>query len=213
MMSRKHELLNLINIDTSWIKNMSDGKINLSNLYGLELEAKNCHACALSKTRNNVVFGKGNQNAKILIIGEAPGKDEDSSGEPFVGRAGKLLNEILFSMKLSRDNVYITNTIKCRPPENRNPNSDEINSCSRFLDRQISLISPNIIILLGKVAAERLMNTSEPMSSLRGKVHFYKNTDIPMLVFYHPAYLLRSPSEKSKVWDDILLMKSITHGS
>ena len=212
-MSRKHELLNLMNIDTSWIKNMSDVKMNLSNLNNLELEAKNCHACALSNTRNNVVFGKGNQKAKILIIGEAPGKDEDSSGEPFVGRAGKLLNEILFSMKLSRDNVYITNTIKCRPPENRNPNSDEINSCSRFLDREISLISPNIIILLGKVAAERLMNTSETMSSLRGKVHFYKNTDIPMLVFYHPAYLLRSPSEKSKVWDDILLMKSITHGS
>ena len=212
-MSRKHELLNLMNIDTSWIKNIPDGKINLSNLHSLELEAKTCHACALSNTRNNVVFGKGNQKAKILIIGEAPGKDEDSSGEPFVGRAGKLLNEILFSMKLSRDNVYITNTIKCRPPENRNPNSNEINSCSRFLDREISLISPNIIILLGKVAAERLMNTSETMSSLRGKVHFYKNTDIPMLVFYHPAYLLRSPSEKSKVWDDILLMKSITHGS
>ena len=116
-------------------------------------------------------------------------------------------------MKLSRDNVYITNTVKCRPPDNRNPNSDEINSCSRFLEGQISLISPSIIILLGKVAAERLMNTSEPMSFLRGKVHYYKNTDIPMLVFYHPAYLLRSPSEKSKVWDDILLMKSITYGS
>ena len=167
-MSRKHELLNLMNIDTSWIKNIPNSKMSLSNFTSLELEAKNCHACSLS---------------------------------------------ILFSMKLSRDNVYITNTVKCRPPENRNPNSDEINSCSRFLDGQISLISPNIIILLGKVAAERLMNTSEPMSSLRGKVHYYKNTDIPMLVFYHPAYLLRSPSEKSKVWDDILLMKSITYGS
>ena len=212
-MSRKHELLDLMNIDTSWIKKIPSLNMNLSNLYKLELEAKNCHACSLSNTRNNVVFGKGSQKAKILIIGEAPGKDEDLSGEPFVGRAGKLLNEILFSMKLSRDNIYITNTVKCRPPENRNPNRDEINSCSRFMDSQISLISPNIIILLGKVAAERLMNTSEPMSSLRGKVHYYKNTDIPMLVFYHPAYLLRSPSEKSKVWNDILLMKSITHGS
>ena len=212
-MSRKHDLLNLMNIDTSWIKNIPNGKMISSDFNRLELEARNCHACSLSNTRNNVVFGKGSQKAKILIIGEAPGKDEDSSGEPFVGRAGKLLNEILFSMKLSRDNVYITNTVKCRPPENRNPNSDEINACSTFLDSQISLISPNIIILLGKVAAERLMNTSEPMSTLRGKVHYYKNTDIPMLVFYHPAYLLRSPSEKSKVWDDILLMKSITHGS
>ena len=212
-MSRKHELLNLMNIDTSWIKNKPNGKMNLSNFNSLELEAKNCHACPLSNTRNNVVFGQGNRKAKILIIGEAPGKDEDLSGEPFVGRAGKLLNEILFSMKLTRDNVYITNTVKCRPPENRNPNSDEINSCSRFLDNQISLISPNIIILLGKVAAGRLMNTSEPMSSLRGRVHHYKDTDIPMLVFYHPAYLLRSPSEKCKVWDDILLMRSIKHGN
>ena len=212
-MSRKHELLNLMNIDTSWMKNIPNGKMNSLSFNSLELEAKNCDACSLSNTRNNVVFGKGDQKAKVLIIGEAPGKDEDLSGEPFVGRAGKLLNEILFSMKLSRDNVYITNTVKCRPPENRNPNSDEINSCSRFLEGQISLISPSIIILLGKVAAERLMNTSEPMSFLRGKVHYYKNTDIPMLVFYHPAYLLRSPSEKSKVWDDILLMRSITHGS
>ena len=137
-MSRKYDLLNLMNIDTSWIKNMHNDTINLSNFNYLELEAKNCHACALSNTRNNVVFGKGNQKAKMLIIGEAPGKDEDLSGEPFVGRAGKLLNEILFSMKLSRDNVYITNTVKCRPPENRNPNSDEINSCSSFLD--LSLI-------------------------------------------------------------------------
>ena len=212
-MSRKHELLNLMNIDTSWMKNIPNGKINSLSFNNLELEAKNCDSCSLSNTRNNVVFGKGDQKAKVLIIGEAPGKDEDLSGEPFVGRAGKLLNEILFSMKLSRDNVYITNTVKCRPPDNRNPNSDEINSCSRFLEGQISLISPSIIILLGKVAAERLMNTSEPMSFLRGKVHYYKNTDIPMLVFYHPAYLLRSPSEKSKVWDDILLMKSIIHGS
>ena len=212
-MSRKHELLNLMNIDTAWIKNLSSDKITLSNFDSLELEAKTCSACALSDTRNNVVFGKGSQKAEILIIGEAPGKDEDLSGEPFVGRAGKLLNEIVFSMKLSRDNVYITNTVKCRPPENRNPSSDEINSCSKFLDSQISLISPNIIILLGKVAAERLINTSESMSSLRGKIHYYKNTNIPMLVFYHPAYLLRSPSEKRKVWDDILLMKRISHGS
>ena len=174
---------------------------------------KSCQKCVLGKTRKKLVFGKGMEKAAVLFIGEGPGANEDAEGKPFVGRAGKLLNEILFSMKLSRDNVYITNTVKCRPPDNRNPNSDEINSCSRFLDRQISLISPNIIILLGKVAAERLMNTSEPMSFLRGKVHYYKNTDIPMLVFYHPAYLLRSPSEKSKVWDDILLMKSITHGS
>ena len=123
------------------------------------------------------------------------------------------LTEILFSVKLSRRDVYITNTVKCRPPENRNPDDDEINACSTYLDQQINLISPSVIVLLGKIAAERLMSTSEPMSSLRGKVHLYKDTQIPMLVFYHPAYLLRSPGEKSKVWDDLLLLKKLINVS
>ena len=211
-MSRKQDLLSLMNIDTSWMKNILHDEVSHTSFEDLELNSRYCDKCSLSETRNNVVFGKGSKDAKILIIGEAPGKDEDQSGEPFVGRAGKLLNEILFSMKLTRDEVYITNTVKCRPPENRNPNSDEIKSCSGFLDTQIDSISPKIIILLGKVAAESIMNTSETMASLRGKVHYYKDTKIPMLVFYHPAYLLRSPSEKRKVWDDILLMRTITDG-
>ena len=211
-MSRKQELLNLMNIDVSWMKNISHEEVNHSSFDDLELESKYCNKCTLSETRNNVVFGKGSLDAKILIIGEAPGKDEDQTGQPFIGRAGKLLNDILFSMKLTREEVYITNTVKCRPPDNRNPSNDEIKSCSGFLDNQINHISPKIIILLGKVAAESIMNTSETMTSLRGKVHFYKDTEIPMLVFYHPAYLLRSPSEKRKVWDDILFMKSVTDG-
>tara|TARA_B100000035_G_C21006838_1_gene557686 strand:+ start:764 stop:1402 length:639 start_codon:yes stop_codon:yes gene_type:complete len=210
-MSRKLELLDLMQIDTSWIKEKNVIHKSLRSLSDLKLEANNCHKCELSKTRTNVVFGKGSNKSKVLIIGEAPGKDEDISGEPFVGRAGKLLTEILFSMNLDRENVYITNTVKCRPPENRNPNGNEINACADYLDDQINIISPNIIIILGKIAAERLMHTSEPMANLRGKVHYYKDTKVPMLVFYHPAYLLRSPSEKSKVWDDILLMKRITH--
>lgn len=211
-MSRKEDLLNLMNIDTSWMRNIPNVQAKDISLDSLELESKYCKKCSLSETRNNVVFGKGSQEAKILIIGEAPGKEEDQTGEPFVGRAGKLLNEILFSMRLTRENVYITNTVKCRPPENRNPNSFEIKSCSDFLDNQINHISPKIIILLGKVAAESIMNSSEPMASLRGKVHYYKDTEIPMIVFYHPAYLLRCPSEKRKVWDDILLMRSVTDG-
>ena len=149
----------------------------------------------------------------MLFVGEAPGREEDLNGEPFIGRAGKLLTEILFSVKLSRRDVYITNTVKCRPPENRNPDDNEINACSTYLDQQINLISPSVIVLLGKIAAEALMSTSEPMSSLRGKVHLYKDTQIPMLVFYHPAYLLRSPSEKSKVWDDLLLLKKLINVS
>tara|TARA_Y100000389_G_scaffold205061_1_gene262601 strand:- start:13217 stop:13855 length:639 start_codon:yes stop_codon:yes gene_type:complete len=209
-MSRKKELLTLMNIDTSWFVDKPSYNVQQASFDDIKLEASNCQKCILSETRSNVVFGKGNQNAKILIIGEAPGKDEDLKGEPFIGRAGKLLTEILFSIKLNREDVYITNTVKCRPPENRNPSAEEISSCEHFLDKQINIISPSIIILLGKVAAERILNTSEPMSSLRGKVHYYKDSNIPTLVFYHPAYLLRSPSEKSKVWDDILFMKGIT---
>ncbi len=209
-MSRKKELLTLMNIDTSWFVDKPSYNAQQASFDDIKLEASNCQKCILSETRSNVVFGKGNQNAKILIIGEAPGKDEDLKGEPFIGRAGKLLTEILFSIKLNREDVYITNTVKCRPPENRNPSAEEISSCEHFLDKQINIISPSIIILLGKVAAERILNTSEPMSSLRGKVHYYKDSNIPTLVFYHPAYLLRSPSEKSKVWDDILFMKGIT---
>ena len=161
----------------------------------------------MAKTRNKVVFCKGNKNSNILIIGEAPGKEEDLTAEPFVGRAGKLLTEILLSIKLTRDDVYITNTVKCRPPENRNPSNEEIESCASYLDQQINLISPKVIILLGKVAAERILNSSEPMTSLRKKIFYYKDTKIPTLVFYHPAYLLRSPNEKKKVWEDILFMR------
>ena len=207
MMSRKKELLTLMNIDTSWLKTKNNTSYDLQSFSELQLEANNCQKCQLANARNNVVFGKGNEKADILIIGEAPGKEEDLIGEPFKGRAGKLLTEILFSINLSRNDVYITNTVKCRPPQNRNPSSTEISSCSHFLDKQISLISPKVIILLGKIAAERILNTSEPMAKLRSNIHYYKETNIPTLVFYHPAYLLRSPSEKKKVWDDILFMR------
>ena len=207
MMSRKKELLTLMNIDTSWLKTNNNTNYDIHSFSELQLEANNCQKCQLANARNNVVFGKGNEKADILIIGEAPGKEEDLIGEPFIGRAGKLLTEILFSINLSRNDVYITNTVKCRPPQNRNPSSTEISSCAHFLDKQISLISPKVIILLGKIAAERILNTSEPMAKLRSIIHYYKETNIPTLVFYHPAYLLRSPSEKKKVWDDILFMR------
>ena len=206
-MSRKKELLTLMNIDVSWLEDNTSRINGQTSLDDLKLEAHNCHQCLLAKTRNKVVFGKGAKNSNILIIGEAPGKEEDLTAEPFVGRAGKLLTEILLSIKLTRDDVYITNTVKCRPPENRNPSSDEIESCSSYLDQQINLISPKVIILLGKIAAERILNSSEPMASLRKKIYYYKDTKIPTLVFYHPAYLLRSPGEKKKVWEDILFMR------
>ena len=212
-MSRKLELLKLMNIDTSWMKEENHNIANFPNLDDLKTKASNCRKCQLSKERTKVVFGSGNHDANVLLIGEAPGREEDMNGEPFIGRAGKLLTEILFSVKLSRKNVYITNTVKCRPPENRNPNHDEIDACSTYLDQQINLISPSVIVLLGRIAAEALMSTSEPMSSLRGKIHLYKDTQIPMLVFYHPAYLLRSPGEKSKAWDDLILLKKLINVS
>jgi DNA polymerase len=172
-----------MNIDVSWLEDNISIKNGQTSLDDLNLEANNCHQCVLAKTRNKVVFGKGSKNSNILIIGEAPGKEEDLTAEPFVGRAGKLLTEILLSIKLTRDDVYITNTVKCRPPENRNPSSDEIESCASYLDQQINLISPKVIILLGKIAAERILNSSEPMASLRKKFIIIKTLKYQRLFF------------------------------
>jgi len=198
-------------IDVSWYKKK---KNNFSepantNLQTLNTIIKNCKKCKLHETRINTVFGEGSANAKVMIIGEAPGKDEDISGKPFVGRAGKLLTEILSSINLERNDIFITNTVKCRPPENRNPHDDEIKSCSGYLDEQIKLINPKVIVLLGKIAANRILNIDEPISNLRGKKYFIKENNIPIIVFYHPAYLLRSPLQKSKAWEDLKFMDNI----
>tara|TARA_B100001778_G_scaffold56956_1_gene43972 strand:- start:9854 stop:10306 length:453 start_codon:yes stop_codon:yes gene_type:complete len=144
-----------------------------------------------------------------MIIGEAPGREEDKAGKPFIGRAGKLLNSFLTSINLDRESIFITNTVKCRPPENRNPSEAEIQSCSGFLDRQIDIIKPKVLVLLGKIAANRLLNQDKPISELRLKKFFIEKYNIPIIVFYHPAYILRSPSQKTKVWDDLKFLKSI----
>jgi len=196
-------------IDISWYKNNNFSQPANTNLQTLDAVIKNCKKCKLHETRINTVFGDGSTNAKVMIIGEAPGKDEDISGKPFVGRAGKLLTEILSSINLERKDVFITNTVKCRPPENRNPHDDEIKSCSGYLDEQINLINPKVIVLLGKIAANRILNIDEPISNLRGKKYFIKENNIPIIVFYHPAYLLRSPLQKSKVWEDLKFMDNI----
>ena len=198
-------------IDVSWYKKK---KNNFSqpantNLQTLNIIIKNCKKCKLHETRINTVFGEGSANAKVMIIGEAPGKDEDISGKPFVGRAGKLLTEILSSINLERKDIFITNTVKCRPPENRNPHDHEIKSCSGYLDEQIKLVNPKVIVLLGKIAANRILNIDEPISNLRGKKYFIKENNIPIIVFYHPAYLLRSPLQKSKAWEDLKFMDNI----
>ena len=198
-------------IDVSWYTKKSTQNISSenNNLASLDEVVKKCKKCNLHKTRKNTVFGEGDPGSNIMIIGEAPGREEDEVGRPFIGRAGKLLNEFLKSIGLNRDLVFIVNTIKCRPPENRDPETVEINACSDYLDQQINIIKPKVLVLLGKIAANRLLGEDIPMSELRLKKFFIDKYDIPIIVFYHPAYILRSPSQKKKVWDDLQYLKGI----
>lgn len=171
---------------------------------GLAEAVRTCTRCKLCKTRTNTVFGVGPQDAPLLVIGEGPGAEEDARGEPFVGAAGKLLDEMLNSVDRSRSrNVYIANVVKCRPPGNRDPESDEVAACRPFLDRQIELLQPKLILALGRIAAQRLLSSSAPLSKLRGPQHAYGPASTPVLISYHPAYLLRTPSDKAKSWADL----------
>lgn len=174
----------------------------------LQQQVTNCQQCTLSTSRTKTVFGSGNQQADWLFIGEAPGADEDRQGEPFVGRAGQLLTAMIEALGLQRDQVYIANVLKCRPPENRDPMGTEVQSCNSYLHRQIALVEPRIIIALGKFAAQSLLQSSQPVSKMRGAVHRHGNNNIPLVVTYHPAYLLRSPVDKRKAWQDLCLASS-----
>lgn len=173
----------------------------------LATEARQCRACGLCATRTQAVFGVGNRQTEWLVIGEAPGADEDRLGEPFVGRAGKLLNPMLLAIGLRREQAYIANILKCRPPENRDPAPDEAAACRPFLERQIALIRPRIILAVGRIAAQSLLDTDTQIGKLRGRVHRFGPARIPLVVTYHPAYLLRSPREKRKSWDDLRLAR------
>jgi DNA polymerase len=165
-----------------------------------------CTACALCKTRRMTVPGVGDPRAQWMFVGEAPGADEDSQGEPFVGAAGQLLDNMLVALGIARtENVYIANVLKCRPPNNRTPEPAEALACAPYLDRQIELIAPRLIVALGRSAAGRLLNTDAPVSSLRNRVHRYRGT--PLIVTYHPAYLLRTPADKAKAWEDLLFAR------
>ena len=175
----------------------------------LEAQVSSCKKCQLHESRTQTVFGTGNQDADWLIIGEAPGADEDRQGEPFVGRAGKLLTEMLFAAGLQRADVYIANILKCRPPANRDPSPDEVACCQAYLRQQIALIQPRVILAVGRIAAHKLLQTDSQLGRLRGKVHHYGDTNIPVIVTYHPAYLLRSPLEKRKVWSDLQFAKAV----
>lgn len=172
------------------------------NWVELKQKVRDCSACMLRAGCKQTVFGVGDENAEWLFVGEGPGADEDAQGEPFVGQAGKLLDNMLAAIKLKRgSNVYIANIVKCRPPGNRTPEPDEIATCLPYLHRQIALIKPKLIVALGKTAATSLLGRDASLGSLRGAIHDYHGT--PLIVTYHPAYLLRSPAEKAKAWQDL----------
>jgi len=172
----------------------------------LELEdrVKHCTLCELHKTRTHTVFGIGNKKADLLFVGEAPGANEDQQGIPFVGRAGNLLTSMLKAINIDRKDVYIANILKCRPPNNRDPLPSEVALCTPYLQEQINLMQPKLIVAVGRIAAQFLLKTNDPLSKLRGKLHYYGEQNTPLWITYHPAYLLRSPREKAKAYRDML---------
>ena len=186
-----------------------DGQPGLgASLDVLREQVKACTRCKLSESRTQTVFGVGNPSADWFIVGEAPGAEEDRRGEPFVGRAGKLLDEMLRAVGQSRQDVFIANVLKCRPPNNRDPAKDEAKACRGYLDRQIELVAPQLILVVGRIAAHELLETDAPVGRLRGRPH--ELGGIPLVVTYHPAYLLRSPAQKAKAWDDLRLARRLS---
>jgi len=172
-----------------------------------------CTRCELHRTRTQTVFGVGSREADWMFVGEAPGAEEDRRGEPFVGRAGKLLDAMLASVDRKREQVYIANVLKCRPPKNRDPDGEEVQQCGPYLLRQIDLVRPKLLIAMGRFAAQALLHTSRPISKLRGEVFEHAATDIPLIVTYHPAYLLRNPLDKRKAWQDLCLIRRMSESA
>jgi len=179
----------------------------------LQAAVAGCTRCPLHQHRTQTVFGVGNRAADWMIIGEAPGAEEDRRGEPFVGRAGKLLDEMLRAIGLDRSTVFIANILKCRPPNNRDPAANEAAACRGYIERQIELIEPRLILAVGRIAAQHLLHSDAPVGRLRGRAHSLNNGQIPLVVTYHPAYLLRSPSQKRKVWEDLCLARQTVEES
>jgi uracil-DNA glycosylase len=176
---------------------------------GLAAAVRACTKCGLHRGRTQTVFGVGRRDAQLLVIGEAPGAEEDRQGEPFVGRAGQLLNAMLHSIGLPRSEVYIANILKCRPPGNRDPQPDEAASCTPYLAQQIALVKPRAILAVGRIAAQWLLQSDAPIGRLRGRVFQYGEAGTPLVVTYHPAYLLRSPGEKAKAWTDLCMVRDL----
>jgi uracil-DNA glycosylase len=180
---------------------------SLAGLSDLEAQAKGCVACGLSQGRTHVVFGRGSGTAELVVVGEAPGAEEDRAGLPFVGPAGRLLDLLLLSVGFHRDQVYICNVLKCRPPHNRDPRADEVATCAPFLHGQLAAVKPRAILAVGRFAAQVLTGTEEAMGRLRGRVHDFGG--VPVVATYHPAYLLRTPSAARTAWDDLQLLRKV----
>lgn len=186
-----------------------NGEVGELDWPSLRARVAACTLCSLHKTRTQTVFGVGSESADWMVIGEAPGAEEDRRGEPFVGRAGKLLDEMLQAVGLDRKTVFIANILKCRPPNNRDPAADEAASCRPYLNRQIELVNPKLILAVGRIAAQHLLETDAPLGRLRGRKHYLNSGQLPVVVTYHPAYLLRSPTQKRKAWEDLCLARQI----
>ena len=204
-----------VSSDPSWRQRETAGSVPMTisltpadALAAVRADIGDCTRCKLHTLgRTQVVFGSGNPNAELMFVGEAPGADEDIQGVPFIGRAGQLLTKIIEAIDLKREDVYIANVIKCRPPQNRNPEPDEVETCEPFLFQQIDIIRPKVIVGLGKFAAQTLLRTLDPISRLRGRVYDYRGAKL--IPTFHPAYVLRNPSSKREVWEDMKLVRSL----
>lgn len=186
----------------------AEAKRDGSALHTLREAVAACTACPLHQSRTQTVFGVGNANARLMVIGEAPGAEEDRRGEPFVGRAGQLLNAMLAAIGLTPEEIFIANILKCRPPNNRDPAGQEVAACNDFLKQQIALVRPQLVLAVGRIAAQNLLQQEIPIGRMRGTVYAYGEAEIPLVVTYHPAYLLRSPLEKRKAWQDLKLVQT-----
>jgi len=199
------EILKQVQNDRGVVQN-DRGMGGFERLQMLRDKIGDCRRCKLWSSRTNIVFGTGNPDARLMFVGEGPGREEDKQGKPFVGRAGELLTKMITAMGLSRDNVFIANVIKCRPPDNRNPADDEIAACKPFLYEQIGLIKPDIVCVLGTFAAQTLLDTNARISDLRGRIH--EKSEYKIVATFHPAYLLRNPNEKRRAWEDLQIVMS-----
>jgi DNA polymerase len=211
MEARRHAILDAMGVTAYVARHAAPGSAGSTDWEELAGTVRNCRLCGLCETRTQTVFGTGDRSARLMVVGEAPGAEEDRQGEPFVGRAGMLLNSMLRAAGFERADVFVANILKCRPPNNRDPSLEESNRCLPYLRRQIELVGPAAILCVGRIAAQRLLGCEETLGRLRGRVH--RLGEVPVVVTYHPAYLLRSPGEKRKSWADLQLALRVLGGA